>query len=47
LTADRFVNADGRKDLGPDDIDRAIKVLWRAWALMLACLVLGAMTYGW
>ncbi len=47
LTADSFVNANGRKDLGPADIDRAIKVLWRAWMLMLACLVLGAMTYGW
>ncbi len=39
-TKDSFVNAKGRHDLGPDDIMRAVKVLWRAWGLMLACILL-------
>lgn len=30
-----FVNESGRKDPGPRDIDAAIGVLWRTWALML------------
>ncbi|MBO6604409.1 adenosylcobinamide-phosphate synthase CbiB [Rhodophyticola sp.] len=30
-----FVNASGRHDPGPRDIDAAIGVLWRTWALML------------
>ncbi len=34
-TGDAFVNAAGRKALGPGDIDAAVRVLWRAWGLML------------
>lgn len=34
---DPFVNPDGRYDLIPADIDRVVKVIWRAWGL---CLVL-------
>ncbi|RMA43433.1 adenosylcobinamide-phosphate synthase CbiB [Rhodophyticola porphyridii] len=30
-----YVNESGRKDPGPRDIDAAIGVLWRTWALML------------
>ena len=45
LTDDLFVNAAGRKDLGPADIARAVKVLWRAWALMLAGIVLAGVFY--
>jgi len=45
-TQDPFVNVAGRKVLGPEDIERAVTVLWRAWALMLAFVVLGAMFYG-
>jgi adenosylcobinamide-phosphate synthase len=38
-TEDAFVNATGRKTLGPDDIDAAVRVLWQAWGLMLAVFV--------
>ena len=31
-----WVNGDGRRDAGPEDIDRAARVLWRAWAVLLA-----------
>jgi adenosylcobinamide-phosphate synthase len=31
-----FVNAEGERTLGPDDIDRAVQTLWRTWALTLA-----------
>ncbi|MBQ2262349.1 MAG: cobalamin biosynthesis protein [Loktanella sp.] len=30
-----FVNATGTHDLTPGDIDRAVSVLWKTWALML------------
>ena len=36
-----FVNADGRRMIGPADIDNACAVLWRTWALgVLAVLIL-------
>ncbi len=47
LTDDSFVNAAGQKDLGPADIERAVKALWRAWALMLAGLILAGVCYVW
>ncbi len=47
FTDDRFVNEAGRKELGPEDIERAVKVLWQAWALMLGGLVLGGVLYVW
>ena len=47
LTDDLYVNATGRKDLGPDDIARAVNVLWRAWALMLVCVALAGVFYVW
>ena len=31
-----FVNAEGRRDAGPDDIDRGAAALWRTWAALLA-----------
>ncbi len=34
-----FVHAEGRHQLVPADIDRAIRIIWRAWALMVALLV--------
>lgn len=43
LTHDRFVNESGRKALGPSDIERAVKVLWRCWALMLVIVSLLAL----
>ena len=30
-----FVHAEGRRDIGADDIDRAVSALWRVWALAL------------
>jgi len=30
-----FVHAEGRRDIGASDIDRAVAVLWRVWALSL------------
>lgn len=33
-----FVNAAGRRSLGPADIDAAVAALWRAWALMVALI---------
>ena len=38
-----FVNADGAHNLGPDDVDRAVRTLWRTWALALALAVIGAL----
>lgn len=31
-----WVYPEGRRELGPDDIDRTVGALWRAWAAMLA-----------
>jgi adenosylcobinamide-phosphate synthase len=31
-----WVNPDGRKDAGPDDVDRAIGLLWKVWAMTAA-----------
>ncbi len=38
LTRDAFVNASGRRVLTRGDIDRAVGVLWRSWAAMVAAL---------
>ena len=38
-----WVNLGGRRALVADDIDRAAKVLWRAWALCLGLIALGAL----
>ncbi len=37
-TDDGFVNAEGRFELEPADIDRALAAIWRVWAVMLALL---------
>jgi adenosylcobinamide-phosphate synthase len=34
-----WVNPEGRRDLGPDDIDETIRTLWLAWAGMLGIAV--------
>lgn len=39
---DPFVNARGRHQIGADEIDAAVGMLWRVWAVMLAVAVLGA-----
>ena len=38
-----FVNANGRHDPGPSDIDTAITVLWRGWVLLVALSLIGAL----
>lgn len=35
-----FVHPEGRRNAGPDDIDAAIRVLWRAWGIGLAITAL-------
>ncbi|MGJ8609823.1 MAG: adenosylcobinamide-phosphate synthase CbiB [Octadecabacter sp.] len=35
-----WVHAEGRKDAGPDDIDEAVGILWKAWALALGVAVI-------
>ncbi len=39
-TTDPYVNAKGRYQLIPADIDHAVRVIWRSWGLMLALLAL-------
>lgn len=34
-----WVHPDGRKDAGASDIDAAIRILWKAWALALALVI--------
>ncbi len=36
-----WVYPEGRRDLGPEDIDRTVRTLWRAWAGMFGLAVLG------
>jgi adenosylcobinamide-phosphate synthase len=44
-TEEPWLNAKGRKDLVPDDIDAAVMLLWRAWAgLTLSLCVLAIVT---
>ncbi|NAZ37391.1 adenosylcobinamide-phosphate synthase CbiB [Rubellimicrobium sp. CFH 75288] len=38
-----WVHPEGRRDAGPADIDRAVALLWRAWALLLAAALLLAL----
>lgn len=35
-----FVNPEGRRDIGPDDIDAAVIALWKTWGLTLALVAL-------
>jgi adenosylcobinamide-phosphate synthase len=37
-----YVNPEGRRDIGPAEIDHAVTVLWRTWALGLVMVVLWA-----
>ena len=41
-----FVNADGARTLGPDDIDRSVQVLWKTWALTLGLAFATAILMG-
>lgn len=40
-----WVNPDGRKNLGPDDIENAVQVLWRSWIVAAAILVAAAVVF--
>lgn len=40
-----WVYPEGRRDLGPDDIDQTIRTLWRAWAGMFGLAVLAAVLF--
>ena len=37
-----WVWPEGRRDIGPDEVDAACSALWRAWGLMLAMVALVA-----
>ncbi len=39
-TFEPFINADGRKDLGTDEIDAAIRLLWQSWAVLAVIALL-------
>lgn len=38
-----YVNEQGRKDAGPDDIDAACRALWRSWIALLGMVLLFAL----
>ncbi|MBO9395683.1 cobalamin biosynthesis protein [Shimia sp. R9_2] len=38
-----FVNPEGRKELGPDDVDAACGALWRSWGITLAAALILAL----
>lgn len=40
-----FVNFEGRLSAGPDDIEAAVKVLWRVWGALLALVALIAVAW--
>lgn len=42
MTDQPFVHPEGRRDAGPDDIDAAVRLLWRVWGLMLALVAVAA-----
>ena len=41
LTDDPYLNAAGSRDAKPDDIRRAVALVWRAWGLVLAIAAVG------
>jgi adenosylcobinamide-phosphate synthase len=43
LTDDPYVNAGGRKAAGPADIQDAVRLIWRAWWVVLAVAVLAGL----
>jgi adenosylcobinamide-phosphate synthase len=43
LTDDPYMNAGGRKAAGPADIEDAVRVIWRAWWVVLGVAVLGVL----
>lgn len=43
ITDDPYLNADGSRDATPEDIDRAVALVWRAWALLLGLALLSGL----
>lgn len=43
LTDDPFINAEGDKRIGPEEIDASVNVLWKVWAMCLGIAVLGVL----
>jgi adenosylcobinamide-phosphate synthase len=43
LTDDPYLNAEGRRAVGPADIEAAVRLIWRAWGAVLAVAVLAAL----
>ena len=41
-----WVNPEGRRDAGPEDIDRAVAALWRSWGALVSLAVLLALGRG-
>jgi len=39
-TTDPFVNAEGRRELIPQDIDAAVRAIWRAWCALVGGLII-------
>ncbi len=44
-TDEPFLNGEGRRDIGVAEIDRAIAIVWRAWALLLAAAIIAALIF--
>ena len=40
LRDEPYVNPEGKRDLGPDDIDASVSALWKTWGLTLAFVAL-------
>ena len=43
VTDDPYLNAGGRREAGPADIEAAVRLIWRAWGGVLAVAVLAAL----
>jgi adenosylcobinamide-phosphate synthase len=44
ITDDPFLNPEGSRDAGPENIARAVVLIWRAWGVLLAIAVLLGLT---
>ena len=43
VTDDPYLNAGGRREAGPADIEAAVRLIWRAWGAVLALALLAAL----
>ncbi len=42
-TDDPFINADGARQIGAEEVEASIIVLWKVWAICLVCALLGGL----